>query len=114
MSGVAFLQSVGDVVVMPGGWLHFVYNLTPTVAFGGSHLRLEGLSMLEKYINDRKYTVKDLQMSISGMGLIEVIAKVLDNGVGTGAADHRLIERATRIAVRMAAIMAQQIQQIQT
>ena len=55
MGGVAFLQSAGDIIVMPGGWPHFVYNLTPTVAFGGSHLRLEGLSMLEKYITTAKH-----------------------------------------------------------
>ena len=55
MGGVAFLQSAGDIIVMPGGWPHFVYNLTPTVAFGGSHLRLEGLSMLEKNHNGKAF-----------------------------------------------------------
>jgi hypothetical protein len=48
----AFLQRAGDLVVMPGGVPHAVHNLTPTVAFGGSHLRPYALPHVIDYLQD--------------------------------------------------------------
>lgn len=44
------VQEVGDTVWMPSGWMHFVINLSITVAYGGSVLRKEGLKRTLTYV----------------------------------------------------------------
>lgn len=39
MQAFAIHQRAGDLVFVPGGWIHCVKNLTNTVSYGGSYLR---------------------------------------------------------------------------
>ena len=50
MGACAIVQQAGDVVFVPGGWVHCVKNLTDTVAFGGSYLRAWKLPYLIQYL----------------------------------------------------------------
>lgn len=50
MDALAFIQTAGDVVVMPSGWQHWVCNIEDSVAIGGAHLRLSGLKHLNEHI----------------------------------------------------------------
>lgn len=103
IGGIAYLQSAGDVIVIPGGWPHFVYNLTPTVAFGGSHLRVESLPVMLRFLTDKGYTLKTQQSNIVGMGMQGVIAAVI--ATYAGADRERVVRLAARIAAAMTKIM---------
>lgn len=50
MGACAIIQKAGDVVFMPGGWVHCVKNLADTVAFGASYLRAWKLPYLVQYL----------------------------------------------------------------
>lgn len=50
MGGFAIHQRAGDMVFMPGGWIHCVKNLSYTVSFGGSYLRAWNLPLTIRYL----------------------------------------------------------------
>lgn len=47
------VQEAGDTVWMPTGWAHFVLNLAPSIGYGGSILRKEGLIGMREYIKSQ-------------------------------------------------------------
>lgn len=50
MGAHAIVQRAGDMIFVPGGWVHCVKNLTDTVAFGGSYFRAWKLPYLIQYL----------------------------------------------------------------
>ena len=63
----AIVQHAGDVVFVPGGWLHCVKNLTATVAFGGSFLRAWKLPFTIDYLRTTQRELADTYVNWRGV-----------------------------------------------
>ena len=67
------IQEAGDVVFVPGGWVHCVKNLTDTVAIGGSYLRAWKLPFLVQYL--RMTSRKSADSILDWRGVFQLLEK---------------------------------------
>lgn len=82
--GLAFIQTAGDIMVIPAGWHHWVSNVESSVAIGGAHLRCEGLTYLNDYITKQKGMNEKKNIEQLNKDLFAVDMRGIMNTVGKG------------------------------
>ena len=106
-SGVHVIhQRAGDVVFVPGGWLHAVKNLTDTVAFGGNYLRGWKLPALIRWARIAgAHSVSSATTPVNVAGIFRLVEQALVDPFAA-AADREPKDREQAIRAAAQAVAA--------
>jgi len=79
-------QKAGDIIFVPGGWLHAVKNLTDTVAFGSNYLRGWKLPTLVRWAHkEGAASVDSATRPINVAGIFRLLEQALSDPFGVAA-----------------------------
>jgi hypothetical protein len=92
-------QKAGDIIFVPGGWLHAVKNLSDTVAFGSNYLRGWKLPTLVRWARVQGASVGSTTMPINLAGIFRLLEQALIDPFAV-AADCKLKPKAKMEAMQ--------------
>ena len=99
-------QRAGDVIFVPGGWLHAVKNLTDTVAFGSNYLRGWKLPALIRWARTAgASSVSSATMPVNVAGIFRVLEQALIDPFAA-AADRKPKDREQAMRAAAQAVAA--------
>lgn len=99
-------QRPGDIIFVPGGWVHAVKNLTDTVAFGSNYLRGWKLPALIRWARTAgAHSVSSATMPVNVAGIYRLLEQALVDPFAA-AAGHKPKEREQAMRAAAQAVAA--------